>query len=104
MIISCCADVVMNDECTKGREKRDDNHSSRRSRRFARFGLELSMKVLVLVINVALAYTAVPLRLDGYTSSMGMVVVSSSKFPHCPRRLARFGTFFSLLLIDRCGK
>ena len=57
------------------------------------------MKVLVLVINVALAYTAVPLRLDGYTSSMGMVVVSSSEFPHRPRRLARFGTFFSLLLM-----
>ena len=36
--ISCCVDVLMNDERTKGREKRDDNHSSRRSRRFARFG------------------------------------------------------------------
>ena len=57
MIISCCADVVMNDECTKGREKRDDNHSSRRSRRFARFGhARALLRADALRPNRAIAY------------------------------------------------
>ena len=38
MIISCCADVFMNDECTKGRDKRDDNHSK---------GVHSALRVLV---------------------------------------------------------
>ena len=57
MIISCCADVVMNDECTKGRDKRDDNHSR---------GVHGALRVLVTLLsradalrpNRAIAYDA----------------------------------------------
>ena len=44
MIISCCADVVMNDECTKGRDKRDDNHSR---------GVHGALRVLVTLLSRA---------------------------------------------------
>ena len=42
--ISCCADVVMNDECTKGRDKRDDNHSR---------GVHGALRVLVTLLSRA---------------------------------------------------
>ena len=57
MIISSCAEVVLNEERTKGREKRDYNNFSRRTRSFARFGhARALLRADALRPNRAIAY------------------------------------------------